>query len=293
MHKSQKWYEDQYWNWLDVVAVDESFSDKWNRMSAEYIPSANIKRNIKYGDGPKEEIDLFIPDTNVPAPVLIFIHGGYWTWMDKDTYAFSLEPIRAAGALVASINYEPCPGNTITGIVDQVRRACIYIYENISAYDGDRENIHITGHSAGGQLTAMMATTDWQMFNPNVPIDALKSAIPSSGIFDMNNIRLTPQLNENIQMDKNEADKNSPLFLEPAYDMPISVVVGADESEGFLLESRDFAKAWSNKVTNLRYFEVPNAHHFPLIENQLLPGDPFTDLLLEHLGLDSSRLKDH
>ena len=288
MSRDQQWYEDKYWNWMDVLTLDETYDEKWGKRSAEYLSHAQIRKDVKYGEGTNEVFDLFVPDDGEPAPVMIFIHGGYWAWMDKDTYAFSLEPIRSAGALVASINYALCPQNTLSGIVDQVRRACIFIYENIGAYNGDKNNIHITGHSAGGHLTAMMAATNWHGFNPNLPIDLLKSAIPSSGIFDMNNIRLTPQLNENIKMDRKEADENSPLFLEPAYDMPISVVVGAEESEGFLLESKDFAEAWSEKLTNLRYVEVPHAHHFSLIENMVSPGDTFTRLLLEHLGLDGS-----
>ncbi|MEM7221512.1 MAG: alpha/beta hydrolase [Pseudomonadota bacterium] len=286
MDRDQKWYEDQFWHWMDVLTVEETFDEKWRRMSAGYIPRARMERDIKYGNGANEVFDLFIPDDGESVPVLIFVHGGYWTWMDKDTYAFSLEPIRSAGALVASVNYTLCPHNTISGIVDQVRRACIFIYENVGAYNGDQNNIHITGHSAGGHLTAMMAATDWRELNPDLPIDLLKSAIPSSGLFDMNNMRLTPQLNEHLKLDREEADANSPLFLAPAYDMPISVVVGAEETEGFLLESKNFSKAWSDRVTNLRYMEVPRVHHFSLIENMLTPGDPFTCLLLEHLGLD-------
>lgn len=287
-NRNQQWYEENFWHWMDALTLDQTFDEKWRRISADYIPGARMKRNIRYGDGPNELLDLFLPDHEKPVPVIIFIHGGYWTWMDKDSYAFSLEPIRAAGALVASVNYALCPENSISGIVEQVRRACAFLYENVGAENGDKENIHVTGHSAGGHLTAMMAATNWREIDPKLPDNLLKSAIPSSGLFDMNSMRLTPQLNEFIRLDRAEADANSPLFLQPAYDMPISVVVGAAETEGFLSESRGFAKAWSEKVTNLRYMEVPGAHHFSLIENMLQPGDPFTQLLLEHLGLDRS-----
>lgn len=284
MNRDQQWYEEQYWNWMPT---EESYVELWGKRSAEYLAHAQVERNVKYGDGESETLDVFTPSKGTKAPVLIFIHGGYWAWMDKETYAFSLEPIRAAGAVVASINYALCPDNTLSGIVEQVCHACQYVYENIGAHNGDKDNIHVTGHSAGGHLTAMMAATDWRERDANLPLDLIKSAIPSSGIFDMNNIRLTPQLNENIRMDRQEADRNSPLFLDPAYDLPVSVVVGAQETEAFILESEEFTKAWSKKLTTIRYIEIPKVNHFTLIENAVFPGDPFTAVLLDHLHLAS------
>ena len=285
MSRNQTWYEDKFWHWIEELGADEAFDEKWLRISADYLSNACVERDVKYGSGPNEELDFFLPDSAKPAPVLIFVHGGFWTWMDKDTYAFSLEPLRSAGALIASVNYALCPDNTISGIVEQVRRACAFVYDNVGAYGGDPDNIHVTGHSAGGHLTAMMAATNWRAVAPNLPINLLQSAIPSSGLFDMNSMRLTPQLNENLNLDRKEADENSPLFLDPAHDMPISVVVGAEETEGFLTESREFAKVWSEKVSHLRYVEITGVNHFTLIENMILPDDSMTGLLLKHLGL--------
>ena len=215
----------------------------------------------------------------------IHIHGGYWQWLDKDHYAFSLGPVRAAGGLVVNLNYTLCPGTDLPGIVDQVRRACAHVYRMIETHGGDRDSIHVTGHSAGGHLTGMIAVTDWADFGDDLPMDLVTSIIPSSGIFDMQNIRRTPQLQDGLNLTEDTARRISPIFLDPPHDMPVSVVVGAEESDGFLLESREFARTWGSKVTNIRYVEVPGVHHFSLIDSMLDKNGLFTQVILEHLKL--------
>ena len=283
MIKDQQWYEDEYWNWMPI---EFKYSDEWTVKSETYLADAAVLKNLSYGEKSDEVFDLFLPSgKNRNAPVLIFVHGGYWQWLDKDHYAFSLEPIRSAGAIVASINYTLCPENSIPGIVEQVRKACAYIYFNIETHHGDRNNIHVTGHSAGGHLTAMIASTNWKSFDSELPDNLIKSAIPSSGIFDMNNMRNTPQLNEGLKLNEETANQNSPLFLNPTHDLRVSVIVGADESEGFILESKEFADSWGSKLTNIKYIEIPDVHHFSLIENMINNDDPFTNVILDHLDL--------
>ena len=247
-------------------------------------------RNVGYGDKSAETYDVLLPE--VPgdrmAPVLLFIHGGYWQWLDKDHYAFSLEPIRKAGAVVVNLNYTLCPENDIPGIVEQVRRACGHVYRTISDHHGDPDNIHVTGHSAGGHLTSMIAVTDWLDFGADLPADLIKSIIPSSGIFDMENIRRTPQLQDGLKLTEDTAREHSPIYLDPSHDMPVSIVVGANESKGFIQESRNFYEAWKSKVTNIRYLEVPDVHHFSLIDAMENPGDPFTSLILKNLQLTTA-----
>ena len=285
MIKDQQWYEDEFWNWMPI---EFNYSDKWSEISEAYLSNAPVSRNLPYGEKPAEVFDLFVPpEKKKNAPVLIFIHGGYWGWLDKDDYAFSLEPLRSAGAIVVSINYTLCPENTIPGIVKQVRQACVYVYSNIEQFNGDPSNIHVTGHSAGGHLTAMIAATDWKSLGADLPGNLIKSAIPSSGIFNLNSIRLTPPLNEVVKLNEDTADQNSPIFLDPTYDLRMTVVVGADESEGFILESKEFVTSWHTKLTRIQYIEIPNVHHFSLIESMINEDDPFTNVILDHLELGS------
>ena len=79
-------------------------------------------RNVRYGPGPKEVLDVFAP-AGKPRGTLVFLHGGYWRALDKDDFAFVAAPFVAAGIAVANVNYDLCPDVSIAAIVDECRRA--------------------------------------------------------------------------------------------------------------------------------------------------------------------------
>ena len=187
---SSEWLEQQYRPWkAENPAIDvEAIAVRWAQMSATYLQRADVERDIPYGSLPGERLDLLKP-SEPDAPVLLFIHGGYWQSLDKDDYAFALEPLVSAGALVASVNYTLCPEITLDGLVDQVRAACAWTWRHARDHGGDSSRLHVTGHSAGGHLTAMLAATDWPAFHDDLPRDMIRSAVPVSGLFDLEPLR--------------------------------------------------------------------------------------------------------
>jgi arylformamidase len=254
-------------------------------MSRSYLNRADLERDILYGTLPGERLDLLKP-LNVNAPILVFIHGGYWQSLDKDDYAFALEPIVSAGALVVMANYTLCPEITLDSLVDQVRTACAWVWRNARKYEGNPDRLHVTGHSAGGHLSAMMATTDWPEFGNGLPRDMIKSIIPVSGLFDLEPLRLC-SVNDGVHMDQETARRNSPMFMKPATELAVSIVVGGQETGELRRQSREFANAWGSSTGNIDYIETPGHHHLSVIEAMIEPNNPLTATILRHIGLDS------
>lgn len=269
--------EQQYLPWTDPQVT----LNRWAETSSAYLRRANIERDMPYGTSSSECLDLLKPSTS-NAPVLVFLHGGYWQGLDKDHYAFALEPLVATGALVASINYSLCPEVSLDALVDQVRAACGWVWRHVRNYGGDPERIHVAGHSAGGHLAAMMAATNWPKFQGGLPHDLVKSIIPISGLFDLEPIRWT-SLNEAMGMDPEMARNNSPLFLTPTTRLRVSVVVGGSETAEFLRQSREFANAWESKAGHLEYIESPGHDHLTVIETMTEPDNVLVRTLLQQL----------
>ena len=279
------WLERQYRPWNDVQAMIDiqAILDNWAQMSESYLRRADIARDIPYGTLAGERLDLLRP-SNTNAPVLVFIHGGYWQSLDKDDYAFALEPLVSAGALVATVNYTLCPEVTLDTLVGQVRAACAWVWRHARDYGGVPERLHVTGHSAGGHLTAMMATTDWPEFENGLPHDMIRSAIPVSGVFDLEPIRLS-SLNDAVRMDQKTAKHNSPLFMKPTTTLPVSVVVGGQETDEFHRQSRELTNAWGSAAGAIEYIEIPGHHHLAVIEAMTEPNNLLTATILRHIGL--------
>jgi arylformamidase len=277
--------ERQYMPRYTIPGDPEIRRAKWAAMSAAYRERAVLERDIAYGPSAGQRLDLLRP-SSVNAPVLVFIHGGYWRsrQLDKISYTFALEPVVAAGALVATIDYDLCPDVTLDVLVNQVQRACAWVWRHARDYGGDPERLHVSGHSAGGHLSAMMAATDWPAFEQSLPRDMIKSIVPVSGLFDLEPLRLS-SLNADLRLDPEAAKRNSPQYMSPATALPVSVVVGGGETDEFRRQSRDFADAWRTMASIIEYLETPGHHHFSVIEAMTEPDNPLTATILRHMQL--------
>jgi len=279
----QEALEFQYGPRLAVPNTDEVLA-RWVANSDAYYAESDCERDIAYGPRAEETLDIFKPANPDRAPVLIFIHGGYWRALDKKDHAFLPKPFVDAGVLVVSINYTLCPEVAIDEITRQARAACAWVFNNAAKYGGDPNRIHVFGHSAGGHLTAAMATTDWPEYESGLPKDLLKSATPISGLFDLQPILLI-SVNDDVHLDPDSAVRNSPANSEPGHDMPMTVAVGGAETEEFRRQSQYLCDKWRDELGSIDYLESDGANHFTVIENMVDPNDPLTRKILGHMGL--------
>lgn len=261
----------------------EDFLARWREESARVRGALVGELDIPYGDGPDARLDIFAAAGDA-APILVFIHGGYWRGLDKADFSFVAEPFVQAGVSVAALNYSLAPAVTIDAIVEQCRAALGWLYRNAARCNGRPERLFVTGHSAGGHLTAMMMLTDWAA--RGLPADLVKGGTPISGLFDLAPIRQT-SINDDVRLDRASAARNSPLALlsdlRPP-DMPLIAAVGADETAEFVRQSRTFAEAWRRHGAPSTMMELAGLHHFDVILELADPASPLTRAILAQIG---------
>ncbi|MDR2619544.1 MAG: alpha/beta hydrolase [Propionibacteriaceae bacterium] len=115
--------------------------------------------DVAYGDDPLQRLDLYLPNEAVlgrPYPLLVVIHGGGFTHMDKADWHlypgfFALE----AGFAVASINYRLAPKAKFPQPVKDVSAALQFLADHAWQYDLDVDNFFLMGTSAGGSLALL------------------------------------------------------------------------------------------------------------------------------------------
>jgi len=240
--------------------------------------------DVRYGDTGQQMLDIF-PASTPHAPVLVFIHGGYWYALDKSFYSEIAPIFTEAGATVVLPNYDLCPTVTIPTIVDQLRQSMKWIYENISQYNGDPDRLHLSGHSAGGHLTGMMMATDWAG-EFGLPANLLKGAAPLSGLFDIMPHRYT-ELQDAIQLTKEQALRSSPQNLELYCDCPIICAVGGGEPESFLRQSQEFTEKCRNAGLTCDYLALDTDNHFDVTDRLHDANDPLVGAILRQMGLNT------
>jgi len=137
---SAAWFDSMYNNRALVSDHAAHFAD-WSKTSADARAALKCTLNIAYGDGPNESLDIF-PARQPNAPVVVFIHGGYWRSLDKADHSFVAPPLHDMGACVVVVNYALCPGTaelpvTIPDIAHQVVKAMAWTWQNIAHYGGN------------------------------------------------------------------------------------------------------------------------------------------------------------
>ena len=173
------WLDSMY-NPRAAVADHADHFRRWAADSAEAVRSQTRELDLRYGGGPNEHLDVFTTD-QPNAPVLFFIHGGYWRSFDKRDHSFIAPAFTQQGVCVVIPNYALAPAVTVPEITMQMVRALAWTWRNVAKFGGDPSRITVAGHSAGGHLAAMMLACLWPFFNKDLPPDLVKSALSISG----------------------------------------------------------------------------------------------------------------
>lgn len=263
------------------------FQDYFDRYAAESVTARAAfggQLDIAYGESVGEKLDIFAPAGASGAPVHVFIHGGYWQSMDKNDFDYVANGLVPRGAVTVVVNYTLAPQASLSEIVRQNRAALAWTWRNIGDFGGDAGRIHVSGHSAGGHLTAMMASTDWPAFEAGLPADLVKSGLCISGLFELEPVRLC-YLNEVLGMDPAEAAANSPALLQPAHGVRQVVTVGAEETDEFRRQSADYAKLLEDRGTEVRSLAPAGLHHFSIVAQLGGPDEELTGVACGLMGL--------
>jgi arylformamidase len=172
--------------------------------------------------------------------VFIFVHGGWWYFLDKSDFSYLATPFVERDAVYVAISYPLVPEAKMGSIVASVEKAVIWIRDNIERYGGDPNRLHIGGHSAGGHLATMMSFNDWTRLE--APSTLLKTNCSVSGLYDLTPVLDTPH-NEKIQMERQSAIENSPIRLTRNHGTQFLLSVGGDELSGFHWQHNNFLDA--------------------------------------------------
>jgi arylformamidase len=274
---------------LSVVNV-EGYIEEWKKESlASRLKVPRFDQDLAFGSSRGQRLDVFYgcqntansSFTRATAPTLVFIHGGYWRALDKSDFSFVAGAYTQFGVNVVVTNYDLCPFVTLREICLQQAKALGWIYRNSERLGLNKDKIVVSGHSAGGHLSAMMLAAQWTVLGPDLPKNLVKAAISLSGLFDLRPLAKAPFLRKDISLKMSEAISLSPAFMPPATDAPLFTAVGELESDGFQHQTSVIEAAWPNNFRS----RIPaiGANHFSICDRFATPGDPLFEQSLSVL----------
>ncbi len=282
----------------DAAALDKLYNNRllvpecmdilqrWTQDSAAVRQSVDCKLDVAYGLGDKEKLDVFpcaMTDSSKTAPVLIFIHGGYWRSLDKADHSFLAPAFTQQGSCVVIPNYSLCPAVTVSDIVLQLVNAVAWVYKNIDKYGGNPERITLAGHSAGGHLVAMLLGCLWPKFDKTLPNDVVKNALSISGLFELDTPMHSPYLQDSLHLTPAEVKRISPAWMLAPARGKLYSVVGSDESPEFLRHNQLIQDAWGKQAVPVSE-QLPGLNHFTVLEALCQPTHRLHQLAQELLS---------
>jgi len=265
-------YEVEYNNRARVPENPELMAG-WARDAAAYR-AQRAPRSMVYGPGKRNTIDLFAGEAD--APIVVFIHGGYWQALDGSSFSHCARGLNAHGIGVAVPTYHLCPQATIDMIIQEMRAAT----RELARFG---RPLVISGHSAGGHLAACLLATDWPDYDASLPKDVVIAAYAISGLFDLVPL-IGTSINKALGLDKTAAKAASPLFWPPPMGGKLDAVVGANESAEYHRQSQAIAAQWGEAGVTTRFGTVSDANHFTAIAPLADPDSPMVARLKELAG---------
>jgi arylformamidase len=248
--------------------------DRWARDSAAVRRRLPAALDLTYGPGPGQTLDLVpakVPGGG-PAPLFVFIHGGYWQALDKTDFTYLAPAYVEDGIAFVALNYDLAPKVTVAEIVDQIGAALQWLCDHAGAHGADPERLYLAGHSAGGHL-ATLALTGAYGPGDRPPVRGLIGVCSVSGVYDLEPIRLSYH-QEILKLTPATAHDLSPLRRPPLFPAPVVCALGSEETPEFREQQDDLIAAWRAAGCAVEAVELPGRTHFTAIDALGEPDHP-------------------
>lgn len=233
----------------------QPFVDRYRAESARARAHLPVRRNLRYGPADRACLDFFpVAEPAAPvAPLLVYLHGGYWQELSKDDSAFLAPAWHASGVAHAVVGYTLAPQATLPAIVDECVAALTWLQARAGELGVDAGQVVVAGSSAGAYLAAACAAR-------GAPLAAI---VAVSGVYDVAPL-IGTSINDALGLDTAMAAELN-LLREGLRFRPAVVAWGEVETAAFKRQSAAFVERLQRAGTPYEALEVPGRNHFDVI----------------------------
>lgn len=250
--------------------------------------STNCLLNVPYGDSFRQKLDIYGMNLPSDAPIVVYVHGGYWQGMNKHTSAYAVKPFVEHQAKVIVIDFDLCPDVTLSEVIKQFQKAASKVF----SYAGEHKpkSISFIGHGSGAHLITYLLTEDMISRLGTDKFNLLKHIYLISGIFDVSELRNIKAVNrENLlSITDDNVNELSPLKQNfnhlHKYDLVFDAFVGGDESHSIQKQTREFVAHLKMEKLHANFHLMEGLDHFNITEKLSEISYEITQKIIKNLN---------
>lgn len=217
--------------------------------------------DVRWGRDARESLDVYLPAGAAHAPVVVFLHGGAWLSLDKESSAFAAPAFNAAGAAFVAMGFHTAASVPFAEMIERVRVGVAWIIKHIAEFGGDPNRIVLVGHSSGTHLVTQCLVHDWS----SVGLDArpFAGAMLISGLCDLEPVRLCYR-NERLNLSPAQVLELSLKHRPVRAKCPVDVYVAQGDTDEFRRQSKEMAQILEGQGALRTHCVVPGRNHFDI-----------------------------
>lgn len=266
-------WDDAYDNRKSVPEFPH-YLERWTAQAQafrdEMVLQSRCELSLSYGEAERNVADLFLPETT-PKGLVIYVHGGYWRSLDKSYWSHLAKGALAQGFAVGVPSYTLAPQARIIRIVEEIASAIEVLGTRVPG------EIRLIGHSAGGHLVARMLCNDSALSARCQ--NRIIHTVAVSGVFDLEHLPKTA-MNDDLRLDDEEIQSQSPARLRPRTGVSITCLVGADELPEFQRQN-GLLNTWRDAGAQVDTIVSEGKNHFSVVEPLELANSELLQALLK------------
>ena len=228
--------------------------------------------DISYGADSQHHLDVYVPDQEAaqPRPLVVFWHGGRWTFGDKADYRFVGAALAELGYVAVLPNYRHYPEVKMPGFMDDAARAGRWAAAHAGEYGADPQRLYLMGHSAGAHMAALV-TLDERYFAASAqPVPPIAGVIGLSGAYDFLPLR-EADVQDMFGPPQNYPD-SQPINFVRSNAPPMLLVHGLEDDTVSPKNSRNLAVALSARGVPVSLKLYPKGSHADTVAALSLPA---------------------
>lgn len=243
-------------------------------------------KNLKYVEGDEAHktrhlLDLYVPKGIKKPPLVMFIHGGAWRMGAKGWYSNIGRWLARNGYACAQNNYRLSPKVQHPVHVDDCARALAWLVKNSQKYGYDATRILLSGHSAGGHLSSLLALSPTYLKKHGIDRKHVRGVFPLSGVYDCRSGYGT--FRTVFGKERKVRAEASPVTNIHDQSPPFLVIWGDKDMAGLPSDAKRFAAALKKAKRPVESHEIKNRTHLTISSKIGGKEDKTSELILAFL----------